>query len=87
MDEKVVILPLYASSPVLFHYYRCEHVLKSADPQDKAAALIETSTNIARIVEELTICPFSTQAFSELLGRIQKTVGKSCDYTDHRSIT
>ena len=42
--------------------------------QDKTMALIETSEDIARIVEELGTCDLTTEAFSTLLNRIQKTV-------------
>jgi dynein heavy chain 1 len=45
--------------------------------QDKATALIEISTDISRIVEELGTCDFTSEAFSGLLGQIQKTVSCS----------
>ncbi|WVQ93134.1 hypothetical protein IAU59_000198 [Kwoniella sp. CBS 9459] len=42
--------------------------------QDKTNSLIEISVDIARIVEELGTCDFSTEAFSALLSQIQKTI-------------
>ena len=42
--------------------------------QDKAIALVETSSDISSIVEEMNHTDFTTQAFSELLSRIQRIV-------------
>jgi dynein heavy chain 1 len=42
--------------------------------QDKATTLIDTANEISRMVEELGKCEFTTEAFSALLGQIQKTV-------------
>ncbi|KAK8843995.1 hypothetical protein IAR55_006788 [Kwoniella newhampshirensis] len=42
--------------------------------QEKANALIEISTEITRIVDELSTCEFSANLFSGLLSQIQKTV-------------
>ncbi|KAK4688349.1 dynein cytoplasmic 1 heavy chain, partial [Tremellales sp. Uapishka_1] len=42
--------------------------------QDKATALIEISTDISRIVEDLGTCDHTSNAFSSLLGQVQKTV-------------
>ena len=42
--------------------------------QDKAAALIEIANDITRIVEELGNCHFTSDAFSGLLGQLQKQV-------------
>ncbi|WVQ81477.1 hypothetical protein IAT38_003601 [Cryptococcus sp. DSM 104549] len=42
--------------------------------QDKTIALIEISTDISRIVEELGTCDFTTESFSGLLSQIQKTI-------------
>lgn len=43
--------------------------------QDKSAALIDISKDISRIVEELGTCDYRAEAFSALLGQVQKTVG------------
>jgi dynein heavy chain 1 len=43
--------------------------------QDRTDALLEMYDEILAIVDELAVCPYSTEAFSELLSRIQKTVG------------
>ena len=45
--------------------------------QDKTAALIDISNDISRIVDELSNCEFSADAFSNLLGQIQKTASVS----------
>ncbi|WWC91126.1 uncharacterized protein L201_006067 [Kwoniella dendrophila CBS 6074] len=42
--------------------------------QDKANALIEVSADISRVVDELSTCDFTTEAFSNLLSQIQKTI-------------
>lgn len=42
--------------------------------QDKAAAVIEIGHSIANLVEHLKTCPFTTDAFTDLLAQIQKTV-------------
>ncbi|OCF56381.1 dynein heavy chain 1, cytosolic [Kwoniella mangroviensis CBS 10435] len=42
--------------------------------QDKTNALIEISTDITRIVDELSNCDFTAEAFSDLLSQIQKTI-------------
>ncbi|ORY33069.1 putative motor [Naematelia encephala] len=42
--------------------------------QDKATAVIEITDDISRLVEELSTCAFTSEAFSALLGRIQKTI-------------
>jgi dynein heavy chain 1 len=46
--------------------------------QDKATALIEISTDISRIIDELGTCEFTHETFSRLLGQIQKTVSRDC---------
>ncbi|WVR09001.1 hypothetical protein IAU60_006061 [Kwoniella sp. DSM 27419] len=42
--------------------------------QDKTNALLESSTEISRMVEELAHCDFTTEAFSNHLAQIQKTI-------------
>ena len=42
--------------------------------QDKATAVIEITGDIARILEELSTCNFTTATFTGLLSQIQKTI-------------
>ncbi|WWC73019.1 uncharacterized protein I206_106984 [Kwoniella pini CBS 10737] len=42
--------------------------------QDKTNALMEISTDINRIVDELSTCEFTSESFSSLLAQIQKTI-------------
>ena len=42
--------------------------------QDKATALIEIAGEITRLVEDLGTCDFSADAFSNILGQVQKKV-------------
>lgn len=44
--------------------------------QDKAAALIDISRDISRIVEELGTCEYRAEAFTALLSQVQKTVSE-----------
>ncbi|KAG9092948.1 hypothetical protein FRC06_011732 [Ceratobasidium sp. 370] len=39
--------------------------------QDKTNSLIDVYKEITRVVDELTTCPFTTEAFSELIGKVQ----------------
>lgn len=42
--------------------------------QDKTNTLIDAYKEIMRLVEELGTCPYTSEAFVELLGKIQATV-------------
>lgn len=42
--------------------------------QDKAAAAIDITNDIAKLIEELGTCAFDSESFSGLLNRIQKTI-------------
>ncbi len=42
--------------------------------QDKTNSLINSYSEINRVVEELSTCPFTSQAFSELIAKIQAAV-------------
>ena len=42
--------------------------------QDKATALVEISIDITRVIDDLRHCDFTSEAFSALLGQVQKTV-------------
>ncbi|KAG9047039.1 hypothetical protein FS837_003176 [Tulasnella sp. UAMH 9824] len=44
--------------------------------QDKANSLIDSYKEISRLVEELHTCPFSFEAFSELIGKIQAAIDR-----------
>lgn len=44
--------------------------------QDRTDSLIDMYTEITSIVDQLATCPYTTEAFSELLGTIQKTIDK-----------
>ncbi|KAF9519887.1 hypothetical protein BS47DRAFT_1370608 [Hydnum rufescens UP504] len=43
--------------------------------QDKTNSLIDSYKEINRVVEELSTCPFTTQAFAELIAKIQSAEG------------
>jgi dynein heavy chain 1 len=42
--------------------------------QDKAAALIDIAKDISRIIDELGVCDYRAETFSNLLGQVQKTI-------------
>jgi hypothetical protein len=42
--------------------------------QDKTNTLIDLYKEVNRVVEELQTCPFTTEAFSELIGKVQASV-------------
>ncbi|KAL7421138.1 dynein heavy chain [Cryptotrichosporon argae] len=44
--------------------------------QDKTTALIDISNDIARVVEELSTCEYTAEAFSSLLGQVQRTIDR-----------
>jgi len=44
--------------------------------QDKTNSLIDSYKEINRVVEELAICPFSSEAFSEHIGKIQASIDR-----------
>lgn len=44
--------------------------------QDKTNTLIDVYKDIMRIVEELQTCPYTTAAFTDLLGKIQASIDK-----------
>lgn len=44
--------------------------------QDKAAALLDISHDVSRVVEELGTCQYQTETFAGLLGQVQKTVSR-----------
>jgi dynein heavy chain 1 len=43
--------------------------------QDKTNNVIDLYRNILRAVEDLATCPYTSEAFSDLLGKIQAAVG------------
>jgi hypothetical protein len=45
--------------------------------QDKTNNVIDLYRDIERAVEELATCPYSSEAFAELLAKIQSAVGTS----------
>jgi len=45
--------------------------------QDKTNNVIDLYRNILRAVEDLATCTYTSEAFSELLGKIQAAVGSS----------
>ncbi|KAG8716582.1 hypothetical protein FRC09_015536 [Ceratobasidium sp. 395] len=42
--------------------------------QDKTNSLIDVYKEITRVVDELATCPFTTEAFSELIGKVQAAI-------------
>jgi hypothetical protein len=49
--------------------------------QDKTNSVIDLYKDILRAVEDLATCSYTTEAFSELLGKVQAAV------SDHRRIS
>lgn len=45
-----------------------------ATPQDKTNNVIDLYKDITRAVEDLATCSYTTEAFSELLGKVQAAV-------------
>lgn len=44
--------------------------------QDRTDALIDMDTETRRLVEQLATCPYTSEAFEEVLGTIQRTIDK-----------
>jgi hypothetical protein len=47
---------------------------KLTSPQDKTNNVIDLYKEITRAVEDLATCPYTPEAFSDLLGKIQAAV-------------